>query len=260
MRIIRQTVLLDLADMRAVYTWRTWLFGWVLRLLCQAAFFSLVGQFVGAAREMQYVLVGNIVVLICLEATIVVISMSMERGAGTLALLAIAPTSHVPFYLGRGLHWVVSGLSSSLIAWLVLPPLLGVPLPWPQAAYALPVFLAVAMSSYGWGCVLAGLALRWRGVHWLILNVGYMSIMAFCGVNVPTSFWLPPIRFIANFLPVTHGLLAIRDILAGAGSATVLPLVGLELAVGLGWFAVAALLVDRLVSAGRRDGSLEFAQ
>ncbi len=259
LRIIRQILILDIAEIRAVYTWRTWVFGWLLRLLCQAAFFALIGRFVGSALVMQYVLVGNAVALVCLESTIVVISLSGERRSGTLPLLAMAPVSHVPIYLGRGLHWVASGMASSLIAWLILPPVLGVPLPWPRAAYAIPVFAVVAASSYGYGCVLGSLALRVPGLQWLMLNLGYLSVMAFCGVNVPTSFWPTPIRIAANLLPLTHGLAAIRGILAGAPVAGVFADIGLECLVAAGWFTCAVLLVDRLVTGGRKDGSLEFA-
>lgn len=258
LRVVVETVRFDIAEVRAIYTWRTWLFGWLLRLFFQAMFFAMIGRYLGAGRQMRYVLIGNIVVLLCLEVTVVVISMGMERRSGTLPLLAIAPMSHLPLYLGRGLHWVVTGLTSTLIAWLVLPPALGVHLPWPEAGFAIPVFLAIAFSSYGFGCVLAAVALRRPGLQWLVLNLGYMSVMAFCGVNVPTGFWPIGIQLVADLLPVNHGLSAVRDILADAGPARVLPEVGLELLVGLGWFAVAALAVDRLVSAGRRDGSLEY--
>lgn len=259
LRIIGRIAVLDLAEIRAVYTWRTWTFGWLLRLLCQAAFFTLIGRFVGSAEVMRYVLVGNAVALVCLESTIVVISLSGERRGGTLPLLAMAPVSHVPIYLGRGLHWVASGMASSLIAWLILPPVLGVPLPWPRAAYAMPIFLAVAVSSYGYGCVLGSVALRLPGLQWLLLNIGYLSVMAFCGVNVPTSFWPTGVRIATSLMPLTHGLAAIRLVLASAPPWRILSSVGMELAVAAGWFTVAILLVDRLVSAGRKNGSLEFA-
>jgi len=38
----------------------------------------------------------------------------------------------------------------------------------------------------------------------------------------------------------------------------VLPLVGFEVLVGLGWFLVAALTFRVLAERGRRDGSIEF--
>ncbi|WP_149264772.1 ABC transporter permease [Actinomadura sp. K4S16] len=259
LRIARESLILGFAEMRAVYTWKTWTFGWLVRLLCQAAFYALLGRYVGDEDTMRYVLVGNIVVLACLESTIVVISLAGERAMGTLPLLAIAPSGHLPVYLGRGLQWTVTGLTSSLVAWVVLPPLLGAPLPWPRAAYAIPVIVLILAGSYGYGCALAGIALRLRGVEWLVLNFAYGIVMTFGGVNVPVEFWPGPLRIAVQVLPVVHGLEAVRGILDGAPLGRVLGLLGIEALVGAGWYAVAAVSMDRLVSAGRRDGSLRHA-
>ncbi|WUI03683.1 hypothetical protein OHR68_18345 [Spirillospora sp. NBC_00431] len=259
LRIARESLVLGFAEMSAVYTWRTWTFGWLVRLLCQATFYALLGQYVGDDQTMRYVLVGNIVVLACLESTIVVISLAGERAMGTLPLLVIAPSGHLPVYLGRGLQWTVTGLTSSLVAWLALPPLLGVPLPWPRALYAIPVIVLILASSYGYGCALAGVALRLRGVEWLVLNFAYGIVMTFGGVNVPVGTWPGPLRVAVNALPVVHGLEAVRGILDGAPVGRVLGLVGIEALVGACWYAVAALSMGRLVAVGRRDGSLDHA-
>ncbi|MEO3828147.1 ABC transporter permease [Actinomadura sp. B10D3] len=259
LRIVRESLVLGLAEMGAVYTWRTWTFGWLVRLLCQATFYALLGRYVGDEETMRYVLVGNIMVLACMESAIVVISLAGERATGTLPLLAVTPSGHLPVYLGRGLQWTVTGLASSLIAWLALPPLLGVPLPWPRAALAIPVIVVILVSSYGYGCALAGIALRLHGVEWLVLNFAYGIVMTFGGVNVPVEFWPAPLEAAVQALPVVHGLEAVRGILDGAPAGHVMGLLGAEALVGACWYAVAALSMDRLVSAGRRDGTLDHA-
>lgn len=260
LRILHQAAVFAIADMRATHTWRTWLFGWVARLLTQVAFFALIGLYVADAEAMRYVLVGNIVALTCLESMIVVLSAAEERVRGTLPLLAIAPTSHVPIYFGRGLHWLASGIGSSLIAWLALPPLLGVPLPWPQALYAWPMIIVVALACYCYGCFLAGLAVRRLGLEWIVLNLGYLPIMAFCGVNVPLSFWPSWLQTILSFLPLTNGLAGIRTVLAGGPWSQALTSLALEVAVGVGWLLLAALSINRVVARGRVDGSLELTR
>ncbi|MDP8911890.1 MAG: ABC transporter permease, partial [Actinomycetota bacterium] len=82
---------------------------------------------------------------------------------------------------------------------------------------------------------------------------------AVCGVNVPLGFYPEAVQWLANVLPLTHGLAAIRDLLAGEPLAVLLPNVGLEIAVGLGWLALALVSFNRLAEGGRRDGSIEFA-
>lgn len=256
--VARQSAIFAVAEMRATYTWWTYLFGWLLRLLLQTIFFSLAAGYFGTAVTRQYALVGNAIVLGCLESMIVVLMMAAERSTGTLPLLATAPASHVPIYLGRGLHWMASGMLSSTLALTVLPPLLGVPLPWPRAALVLPLIPLVCVTSYCYGCVLGAVGLRHMGIIWLLLNLGYLPIMAFCGVNVPVSFWPWPLRAIAGTLPVTHGLMAVRAILAGSAAGPVLREVGLEAAVGIGWLCVACFALARVVRQGIAAGTLEF--
>lgn len=256
--VARESAIFAVSEMRATHTWRTYLFGWLLRLLLQTIFFSLVAGYFGTRMTRQYALVGNAVVLGCLESMIVVLMMAQERSTGTLPLLATAPTSHVPIYLGRGLHWMASGLLSSTLAFVILPPALGVPLPWPRAALALPLLALVCVTSYCYGCVLGAVGLRYMSVVWLLLNLGYLPIMTFCGVNVPVSFWPLPLRVIAEIVPVTHGLMAVRGVLSGAPAATVLGQAALEALVGIGWLSVAWLALARVVRQGIAAGTLEF--
>lgn len=257
-QLMRASVVFAIAEMRATHTPKTYVFGWLLRLILQTIFFALVAGYVGRSVSLQYSLVGNAVVLACLESMIVVLMMVQERSTGTLPLLAASPTSHVPVYAGRGLHWLASGLVSSMTAFTLLPFVLGVPLPWPRAALALPVIAVVGVTSYCYGCVLGSAALRYSGITWLLLNLGYLQVMAFAGVNVPRSFWPAPVQAYADILPVTHGLQAVRDVLAGAPAGTVLGQVTLEILVGLGWLAVAVFSINLVVRRGIATGSLEF--
>jgi ABC-2 type transport system permease protein len=84
------------------------------------------------------------------------------------------------------------------------------------------------------------------------------AIMAFCGVSVPLSFWPGWVEAVANILPVTHGLQAVRDLLDGAAASVILENVALEILVGLCWLTVAILVIDRMADAGRRDGSIDL--
>ena len=258
LRVFRQAVVFCAAELRTVYTWRTWVFGWLLRLLTQVMFFALIGRLVGLSATEQFILVGNIAVLPCLEASIVIMSVTGERMSGTLPLLVIAPSSHVPVYLGRGLQWVATGCTSSLVTLFVVPPVLGVPLPWPRTLLVLPLIVVIGLSSYCYSCCLASLAIRRIGLEWILLNLSYLVVMTFGGVNVPTTFWPAGIQDVVGFLPVTHGLRAIRAVLDGQSWRTVLPSVGFEILVGLGWLALAVLSFDRIVARGRADGSLEL--
>jgi len=258
LELVRETIVFAWADMRAMYTWKTYLFGWLIRLLLQALFYALAAGYSGQKPALQYALIGNALALGTLQGMVIVVAMVSERMEGTLPLLAIAPTSHVPVYVGRGVQWLVSGLVSATLAFVLLPPIMGVPLPWPRSAAALPIIIIVCVSSYCFGCVLASIALRHPGITWLILNLGYLPIMAFCGVNVPSSFWPPVIRIASNLLPLTHGLRGIRGVIAGDPTSTVVIQVALEILVGAVWMAVAVFSIRRVVTRGVQDGTLDI--
>ena len=122
----------------------------------------------------------------------------------------------------------------------------------------LPLTAVVAISSYCFGTLLAGLVFRYREISSLVVNTTYVALMAACGVNVPLSYYPRAIEWLSHFLPLTNGLLAIRGVLAGTGAGTIAGHVGLEAAVGVGWMALAMLSFDRLAARGRLDGSLDY--
>lgn len=256
-RVLSQSARLGIDDFRSVYTWRSWLAGWLLRMLAQVAFFGSIGLLVGSRAEIGYLLVGNAVVLVCLEATIVVISLSVERFQGTLPLFAASPASPMLVYLGRGLHWMATGLATSVVTLILLPPLFGLPLSPLRVLACLPVLVVIAISSYCYGSFLASLVARFPQFNWLALNVGYLAVMTVSGVNVPVDFWPGPVQAVANLLPVTHGLLAVRQLLDGSGLAAVAPQVGAEVLVGAGWLTASALSYRRFFRRARATGSLD---
>jgi ABC-2 type transport system permease protein len=257
-RVLAQSARLGIDDFRSVYTWRSWLAGWLLRMLAQVAFFGSIGLLVGSRAEIGFLLVGNAVVLVCLEATIVVISVSVERFQGTLPLLAASPTGPTLVYLGRGLHWIATGMVTSVVTLTLLPPLFGLPLSPARVAACLPVLVVIAVSSYSYGSFLASLVARFPQVNWLALNVGYLTIMTVTGVNVPVTFWPGPVQAAANLLPVTHGLLAVRQLLDGGSLAAAAPRVGAELLVAAGWLLMSWLSYRQFFHKARADGSFDI--
>ncbi len=70
---------------------------------------------------------------------------------------------------------------------------------------------------------------------------------------------LAGLQAVAQGLPVTHGLAAVRAMLAGGAPDEVARQAALELAVAVGWFTVALLTFRRFAESGRRNGSIEFS-
>lgn len=256
LNVFVESFALGLAEFRTLYTVRSWLAGWLVRMTAQVAFFGSIGLLLDSSERVQYLLVGNAVVLVCLEATIVVIFVSSERYQGTLELLVSSPTGPAAVFLGRGLNWVVTGIVTSGVTLAVLLPLFGAPLTVGAFFGCVPVLVAIGLSSHFYGSALASITLRYPQVAWLVLNVGYLLVMTLAGVNVAVSYWPAPLEALAQVLPVTHGLEAVRGVIDSASVAETLVGVGKELAVGLGWSLVAAASYEAFVRGARRSGSL----
>ncbi|HSI97438.1 MAG TPA: ABC transporter permease [Gaiellaceae bacterium] len=246
------------ADYRAIFTWKSWLAGWYVRVLAQVAFFALIGERLGDEEKTYYLLVGNSLLI---AAQVGVFSLNMtsaERWAGTLSLLVASPSSPVVVFSARGSYLAIDGALSALGALFIAGPLFGMDLPWPEILAVVPLTMVVALASYGFGTFLAGIVFRYRSINSLVVVTTYVALMAACGVNVPLSYYPDPVAALSRLLPLTNGLLGIREVLAGGSAETVLAYGALEAAVGAGWMTLALLSFNRLASRGRRDGSLDF--
>lgn len=258
LRVLRHTIVVAFAELRTVYTWRSWTFGWMLRLLFQVAFFASIGYLIGSEEAVRYLLVGNAVLLVALEATVVIMASISERQSGTLPLLMASPAGYLTVFMGRGLHWIATGVTSASVTLFLLAPVFGVSVSPAAAVATVPILLVIGASAYCYGAAIGSVVLRVMESRWFALNVSYMSLMAFAGVNVPVEFWPRAVQVVAQGLPVTHGLQAVRLVLSDGTVDAILVQVALEAVVGLGWLGAAAAGYALLGRSGRRDGSIEF--
>ena len=258
-RVLRHAALCGFQDYATIYTWKTWLSGWYVRVLAQVVFFALIGKLLASDTRVHFLLVGNAVMLAAVGGLFGVAGTTWERRAGTLPLLVASPSSPVVVFTGRSVWGLTEGVLSSAGTFYVAAAIFGLELPWPRALLVLPVLVLVASTAYALGIFLGGLVLRAMSTRNVVANVASATMMAICGVNVPLSFYPEAVQWLAHALPLTHGLLAIRDLLDGAGAGSILANLGAELGIGIGWLALALVTFDRLAEQGRRDGSIEFA-
>ena len=243
----------------AVYTVQSWVLGLFVRMVAQVAFFASLGRLLGSQADVEFLLIGNAVMVATSSSFTVVVATVGERAAGTLPLLVASPTSPLVVLMGRGASFVPNGLITSLGALAIVAPLYDVSLPWSRVPALLALLTLVTVSTYMTATFLSGFVLRSPGTRRTVSNVSRLVMMAFCGVSVPPSVYPEVVQVVARFLPLTHGLDAVRHLFAGAGAATVLPDVGLEILVGAGWLLLSLATFRWLADAGRRDGSIVFS-
>ncbi|MFD6948903.1 hypothetical protein A6A08_03345 [Nocardiopsis sp. TSRI0078] len=250
---VRQAAVLARTDLSVVYTWRTWLFGWLVRLLTQVVFYSMVGVLVGDPEYTVYVVLGAAVLVCVAETMLATASTCWDKHQGTLGLLAASPVEPGLFFFGRSLGWPASTTVTTSVALLAVPPFFGVTWsPW-QVPVLVGVVALTALSSYCMTLLLGSVALVFSQARNVISTIATLYVTAFSGAMVPLEYWPVPIRRVAQALPATHGLEAVRLVEGGGSAVQVLASLGLTALVGLGWFT-AAFFSFRLVFARARTG------
>jgi ABC-2 type transport system permease protein len=247
-----------LADYRAIFTWRSWLCGWFVRVVAQVSFFALIGLRVADDRSAFYILIGNALAVAAQNGVFSLNMTTAERWAGTLPLLVASPSSPVLVFASRGAYLAVDGSLSAVGALFVAGAIFGLPLPWPRVLLVIPLTALVALASYCFGTFLAGIVFRFREINSLVVNTTYIGLMTICGVMVPLSYFPRALELGVHVLPLTNGLLAIRAVFDGEAASTILAYAGAEAAVGAVWMTLALLSFNRLAAQGRLDGSLDY--
>lgn len=258
LRTYRQGLIVGVRDFRDFWTLRSWLFGWMLRILTNAFAWVLLGRVVGSEARVHYLLVGNALAAGTSAALWASNATTWSRYDGSHPLLVVAPSGLLAAVMGRTSIWLFNGAATSLASFLVLLATFGY---WPGtwAAVCLPFVIALVCTSTYCFALFMGALLnnrsRWRN---MALDVAGMVMMAICGVSVPVTFWPPLVQAIARTLPLTHGLAAVRLLFESGDPSEIVRLLALELAIGAAWLAVGLLTITRLFNGGRADGSIEL--
>nr|MDQ4030252.1 ABC transporter permease [Actinomycetota bacterium] len=224
--------------------------------LFQILLFAYLGRFSGLEDDTFFV-VGNAVQVSCMSGIYAAtMAIANERQYQTLSPLLASPANRFAIFMGRSLPVLANGLAVSawgfLVGFLLLdfdPPLASLP------SLAVVVSIAVA-SCTAFGLTLGSIGMRARDVF-LISNVAYYVFWVFAGVNIPRATLPEWMQAVGSGLPLTHGIEAAREIVAGAALADVGGLLWREALVGAVYGALAYALFRLFEHEGRRRASLE---
>jgi ABC-2 type transport system permease protein len=118
------------------------------------------------------------------------------------------------------------------------------------------VTLVSVVSCTAFGMMLGSIGLRARDVFFIGNAIVYVLLL-FCGVNVPLDLLPGWMETIGRGLPLTHGIEAAREVVAGASLPSVAGLVWRELVIGAVYGTAGYALFRFFEAEGRRRASLE---
>ena len=58
LRALRHATAFAISELGAIYTWQSWLIGWVLRVITQIIFYALIGILLEDPNLVQFLLIG----------------------------------------------------------------------------------------------------------------------------------------------------------------------------------------------------------
>jgi ABC-2 type transport system permease protein len=224
--------------------------------LFQILFFTYLGRFAGSEDD-SFFIVGNAIQVAAMAGIYgMTMGIANERQYGTLQPLLATPANRLAIFSGRALPFVLNGLVVSAFgfaaSWLLLDFR-------PAEGSVPPLVVAVAVttcSCVALGLLIGSIGLRARDVFFAA-NLVYFLMLLVCGVNVPNEDLPAWLGAIGRALPLTHGIEAAREIVAGASLADVSGLLATEATIGLVYAIVAYALFRLFEAEGRRRASLE---
>lgn len=253
-RVVVWAVRAGLADFAVMFTWRTWLLGWFVRMLAQVLFFTTAGNLLGAGQA-RYLLVGNAVLMVGMHGLYATSSTTWEQDNGTLPLLVASPSSPTLVLVGRSLFWLPDGLACGFGALVLLGPVAGLHASAAALFATLPLLAVTGVTTYCLGLFLGALVMTAVDLRNVVSNSVLTVVMALCGPEYPRSALGPVLGRAGAALPLTHGLRAVRDALASGPVAV--PILT-EIAVGACWCAAALAVLTWRARRSRRDGAVLF--
>jgi ABC-2 type transport system permease protein len=224
--------------------------------LFQLVFFTKLGEF-AHARDASFYVVGN-AVQVCAMSSVYGMTMAIanERWFGTLGPLLASPANRAAVFLGRGVPVLANGMLVSVFGFVVGAALLGFRPGWSAVPALATVVVVTAMSCTAFGMLLGSIGLRAKD-FFFAANLAYFLMLLFCGVNIPIESLPAWMEAVSRCLPLTHGIMAAREVAGGAALAEVSGLVWTEVGIGAAYAAAAFGLFRLLERESRRSAVLD---
>jgi ABC-2 type transport system permease protein len=229
----------------------------------QMAFFVFVAQYLVSTgnspfpNPVAYMAIGNAIQSLSWNTVFAVVNITGEdKWQGTLPLVLATPAQRFPLFIGRGMIHMFDGLVSVVFSFIFAAFLFGVSFAKTDLFALATVLLLTAFTMAGFGLMIGGLAFYFRNPI-VFANIFTFVLLVFCGINFPVSYLPQGIQFISYLIPLTFGVEAGREVIAGSTLVGVSPLIGQMLLTGLVAFVLGYFFFRTFENSARKNGRLE---
>jgi len=229
----------------------------ILLPVAQMLFFVELGVYATGPENAAYFALGNALQLTANAGIFgVIATVANERHFGTLPILLGSPANRLVTFMSRAVVNVLDGIVTVIIGFVIAIGLFGLDLHHANIPLLALCVVVVSLSTAGLGLMFGSIGLVMRDAI-IVANVIYYLMLVLCGVNFPVSRLPGAVQLISYSLPLTRGVEAAREAVAGASFGHVAGLLGAELLVGLAWALAGYALFATLESWARRGGLQE---
>ncbi len=225
--------------------------------LAQMLFFVFLGTYATNSDNVDFYVIGNAVQITAVSGIFgVTMSVGGDRWAGTLPYLFGAPANRFFLFFGRAFMHVIDGAIGVGIAFLWGVVLLGLDLSHTDLPAIVLTILVTTFSTCALGLLMGCLSLITANVMF-VNNTVYFLLLIFSGANIAIDKLAPWMQFLSNILPLTRGIAASRELVAGAGLDAVAPLLIQEIGIGLIYGLLGYFMFAGFEVVAKRRGTLE---
>lgn len=262
MRQIRTFLSSAVFSFKAQFSWLNpsmWLTMKFVLSLSQMAFFVFVGLFIRGPSVIPFIAIGNALQTVSWNTVFSVIQItSHDKWDGTLPALLATPASRLPLFVGRAMLHVFDGMISVVVSFAFATLLFGVDFGKANFLALAVAVIVTALTMTGFGLLVGGFAFRFRNPL-VFANIFTYILLLFCGINFPVQDLPAALQPVAYVFPLTYGVDAARNAIAGTDLLGILPTIGLQLVVGGAAMMLGYFFFQRFENMARKSGKLETA-
>ena len=244
----------------ALFRWlrpSTYIASKVFGPLVYMLFFVLLGRYATGSSDVSFFVVGNAMQMTAWSGIYgITMSITGDRWDGTLPYVFGAPANRLVVFVGRAFIHVIDGYFGVVLGFTYGVTLMGLDLANTNLAALALAVLITTISTSGLGMLLGCLSLMTRNVMF-VNNTVFFLMLLFSGANVDINTFPAWMQSISYTLPLTRGIQAARQIVAGASFSDVSALLSMELLYGLIYVTLGYAFFRWFERQAKRRGTLE---
>ena len=222
--------------------------------VAQILFFVEFGVFATGGGNAIYFALGNALQLTANAGIFgVIATVANERELGTLPILLGSPANRLVTFLSRASVNVIDGVLTVAIGLVLTAVVFRIDVSHGNVPLLALCIVVISFTTAGLGLLFGSLGLVMRDAI-VVANILYYLLLVFCGINFPVGRLPGVLQVVAYALPLTRGVEAARQAVAGASLGDVAGLLAGEIAVGVAYAFVGYLLFRAFEGYARRGG------